>query len=105
MRLTTQQTGGNTLTNPPLDTVLKKHLPKEFINQSNSRLLERDLALAMGISRQGVNLWFKKEQIPLDKIDALMSIPNNTLVLEDLTPFCSSLLDSLALTMKHPIKR
>lgn len=88
-----------------LDQVLKEHLPDKFINPANDRLLEKDIAAEMGMTRQGVNLWFRKNQIPIDKIIDLMKFKGNTLVLEDLAPFCPSLLISLTLTRKFPIKR
>lgn len=90
---------------PKLHEVLKEHLPDKFTNQANGRLLEKDIATAMGMSRQGVNLWFQKDQIPLDKINRLMSIKGNTLVLEDLAPFCYALLLFLALIGKFQVKR
>ncbi|AGH31448.1 hypothetical protein LOKG_00011 [Loktanella phage pCB2051-A] len=92
------------MTENRLDEVLLERLPDEFANATKTRLIEKDLAVEMGMSRQGINLWFQKNQIPLDKIERLMSIKGCKLTLTDLTPFCEDLKVFIALWKKFPTR-
>jgi hypothetical protein len=93
------------MTDKRLDEVLRDHLPEEFSNPASNRIIEKDLAHEMQMSRQGINLWFKKNQIPLDKIERLMKIAGCTLTLTDLTPFCEDLKVFIALWKKFPTRQ
>lgn len=68
-----------------LKKILYDHLPEHRTDKGE--LDTAKIASHMGMSRWGVDLWFKRRSVPPRRFKDLMELPGSTLTKEVLLPF------------------